>query len=370
MTESAERLRIGCCISAHGFGHATRAMAVMHALGRRLPVRYEIVTTAPAWLFDETLTTSPFRIHPLAVDVGLVQKNAMEEDLDATIRALDGFYPLAAEKIDQVAALLAGCCLVLCDIAPLGIAAARRAGVPSVLLENFTWDWIYQGYAEQWPGLAPHIEYLAGLFAQADYHIQAAPVCRPVEGALVVPPIARPTRAPGLVRDRLRPVPGQRLIMVSMGGVGGCEIPIAPLLKRKDLLFLLTGRSRENEFVHNLRFLGQEDVSWYHPDLVAAADLVVGKLGYSTVAEAYQAGASFAYIRREGFRESEPLAAFVDDRMDSWEISFEQLRSGTWLKSLPQIPGRPFTPTKRASGANQAADYLASLLTAPAHARP
>ncbi len=370
MTEPVERLSVGCCISAHGFGHATRAMAVMHALGRRLPVRYEIVTTAPAWLFDETLTTSPFRIHPLAVDVGLVQKNAMEADLDATVRALDGFYPLTEARVDQVATLFADCALVLCDIAPLGIAAARRVGIPSVLLENFTWDWIYQGYAGQCPGLGRHIAYLAELFHQADHHIQAAPVCRPGDGSLVVAPIARPTRAPGLVRDRLRPVPGQRLIMVSMGGVGGCEIPTAPLLKRKDLLFLLTGRSRENEFVHNLRFLGQEDVSWYHPDLVAAADLVVGKLGYSTVAEAYQAGASLAYVRREDFRESEPLAAFVDARMDSWEISFEQLRSGVWLKSLPQAPGRPFTPTRRISGADQAADYIAALLAALDHARP
>ena len=152
--------------------------------------------------------------------------------------------------------------------------------------------------------------------------------------------------------------------------MGGCEIPTSPLLKRKDLLFLFTGRSRENEFVHNLRFLGREDLAWYHPDLVAAADLVVGKLGYSTMAEAYQAGASFAYIRRPGFRESEPLAAFVDARMDSWEISWEQLRSGSWLKSLPLIPGRPFTPTNRVNGADQVADYLVTLLTEPDYARP
>ena len=370
MNEQEARCSIGCCISAHGFGHATRTVAVLEALARLLPVRYEIVTTAPAWLFAETLTTAPFRLHHLTVDIGLVQKNAMEEDLPATIRALDGFYPLAPELIDQVAALLTGCRLVLCDIAPLGIAAARRANVPSVLLENFTWDWIYQGYAGNWPQLEPHIKSLTGLFRQADHHIQATPVCCSAEGAVVVAPIARPTRSPALVRERLRPVAGQRLITVSMGGVGGCEIPIAPLLKRKDLLFLLMGRSRENEFVHNLRFLGQEDASWYHPDLVAAADLVVGKLGYSTVAEAYQAGKSLAYVRREGFRESESLAAFVDDRMDSWEISFEQLRSGAWLNSLPQITGQSSPPTNRANGADQAAEYLAALLTVPDHARP
>ncbi len=370
MTHREQRLCIGCCISAHGFGHATRAMAVMHALGQRLPVRFKIVTTVPAWLFDETLTTAPFVLYPFPVDIGLVQKNAMEEDLAATIRALDAFYPLAEDRIDLVASVFADCQLVLCDIAPLGIAAAKRAGVPSVLIENFTWDWIYAGYVGQWSRLAAHIAYLAELYAQADYRIQAAPASQPVDDALSVAPVARPLRAPGLVRERLRPIPGQRLVMVSMGGVGGCEISTAPLLKRKDLLFLLTGRSRENEFIHNLRFLGQEDLAWYHPDLVAAADLVVGKLGYSTVAETYQAGASLAYVRRPGFRESDPLAAFVDARMDSWEIGWEQLQNGAWLKTLPLIPGRPFAPTNRANGADQAADFLVDLLVEADHARP
>lgn len=48
--------RIGCCITAHGFGHATRAAAVMEALGRRLPVDCTIVTAAPAQLFAESLS--------------------------------------------------------------------------------------------------------------------------------------------------------------------------------------------------------------------------------------------------------------------------------------------------------------------------
>ena len=362
MSNKSKPYRIGCCISAHGYGHATRAMAVMEALGRCLPVHFEILTAVPPWLFAETLTVS-FRLHSMATDVGLKQHNPLAEDMAATLKALDDFYPLREASVEAAAAIFASCGLILCDIAPLGIAAAKHLGIPSVLLENFTWDWIYEGYAEAWPALRPHIAYLAELFARADYHIQTIPVCGPKPCDLVVAPIARPIRNPGAVRQALRPIPGQRLVLVAMGGIGGWSAQIEPLLKRRDLLFLLAGRSRENEFVHNLRFLGQDDLAWYHPDLVAAADLVVGKAGYSTVAEVYQAGKPFAYISRSGFRESGPMCDFVDSQLDSWEISFEQMGSGEWLTTLPLIPVAPLPAHARRNGAEQAADFLARLAT-------
>lgn len=358
MSIQPKQYRIGCCISAHGYGHATRCMAVLEALNRRLAVHFEILSTVPQWLFAETLT-APYTLHALPTDVGLKQHNPLVEDMPATLKALDDFYPLRETCIESAAAIFAGCDLILCDIAPLGIAAAKRLGIPSVLLENFTWDWIYQGYNEAWPGLNRHIAYLAGLFAQADYHIQAIPVCNPHPCDLVVSPIARPIRNPEAVRQALRPIAGQRLVLVAMGGIGGWTAQVEPLLKRRDLLFLLAGRSRENEFVHNLRFLGQDDLSWYHPDLVAAADLVVGKAGYSTVAEVYQAGKPFAYISRSAFRESGPMCDFIDTHLDSWEITFEQMGNGEWLNTLPLVPVAPLPAHARKNGAEQAAAFLA-----------
>jgi hypothetical protein len=38
--------------------------------------------------------------------------------------------------------------IVVADIPPLAVAAAERAGIPSVALANFTWDWIYRGFPE------------------------------------------------------------------------------------------------------------------------------------------------------------------------------------------------------------------------------
>lgn len=362
-------LHLGFCISGHGFGHATRAIAVMQALVARLPVRFTILTTAPAWLFASSLDC-PHQIHPLQTDIGLIQQDALREDLPATLQALHRFYPLRQTTIDQAAALLQDCALVLCDIAPLGIAAAQQLGVPSVLVENFTWDWIYQGYVERCPALQPLIEYLEPLFAQATHRLQTTPVCHPWSGAVRVAPVARPLRRPELIRQRFFCDSSQRLVLLTMGGLGlqaGQRAALAPMLRQKDTVFVLAGWSRENEFSENLRFLAQDGL-WYHPDLVAAADLVVGKTGYSTVAEAYQANTAYAMLPRPGFREAPVLEAFIDKHLLSWKTELDALVSGSWLAQLALLPGTPPKRPLPMNGADQIADFLLSLLSRKTHA--
>ena len=36
--------------------------------------------------------------------------------------------------------------MTVSDLPPLGIAAAKAAGLPAIALGNFTWDWIYEHY--------------------------------------------------------------------------------------------------------------------------------------------------------------------------------------------------------------------------------
>ncbi|MCL4507154.1 MAG: hypothetical protein M1140_14195, partial [Chloroflexi bacterium] len=194
-------------ITPHGFGHATRASAVMAALQRRDPtVRFEVFTSVPRWLFEQSLDL-PFGYHEAAVDIGLAQQNSLHEDIPETVRRLDAFVPFRPALVEalarQVSAL--GCTKVVCDIAPLGIAVAQAAGLPSVLVENFTWDWIYEGYAEQMPELRPHIETLRGVFASAGRRVQTEPVCAYQRSDLLAAPVRRaPRRTPLEVRQKLK----------------------------------------------------------------------------------------------------------------------------------------------------------------------
>ena len=354
--------RVGCCITPHGFGHAARACAVMEALSVRHSVCFEIVTTVPEWFFTESLTV-PYTLHSINCDIGLVQRNSLEEDPGQTLELLDLFYPLDQVLVDRVAALFGDCSLLICDISPLGIAAAQRAGIVSVLVENFTWDWIYRAYLEQWSGFSSHISYLQQLYSGADYHLQAEPFCLAAEHDLMIAPIARQRQLEShVVRSQLQVADTDTLVLVTMGGVPGMKMDL-DWMAAMDQCFVLPGQTEGEMVVQgNLRMLSP-DSGIYHPDLVAACDAVIGKVGYSTLAEVYQAGVPFGYICRPGFRESAPLAAFIDREMVSAEITGEQFRDSSWLDRVSELCSRPMDRKKRENGSMAAAAFLGDLLT-------
>jgi UDP-N-acetylglucosamine:LPS N-acetylglucosamine transferase len=97
---------------------------------------------------------------------------------------------------------------------------------------------------------------------------------------------------------------------------------------------------------------------FHHPDLVGAADVVVGKLGYSTVAEVFCAGTAIAYIQRPQFPESPILAAWVEEHMAARCLSEDALLDGSWLSLIDGlVPDRgQIPPTPR--GAETAARLI------------
>ena len=140
--KSGER-RIAYFITPHGYGHAARASAVMAAIQQSdSAIRFEIFTQVPRWFFQDSLS-GPFGYHPILTDIGLVQKTSLAEDMPETVKRLDAFLPFDAGSIQDLAKQInqLECQLVLCDIAPMGIAVAGEVSIPSVLIENFTWEY-------------------------------------------------------------------------------------------------------------------------------------------------------------------------------------------------------------------------------------
>src|SRR6266705_6379839 len=199
-------MRIAYFVTPHGFGHAARASAVMVALQEIDPdIQFDIFTQVPHWFFQDSLVRDG-RYYHVCTDIGLVQTTSLHEDLPATVRRLDRFFPCDGALVTTLAALLrsTACALVLCDIAPLGLVAARAAGVPAVLIESFTWDWIYQGYVQEEAILTRHIAYLQPIFASANFHVQMEPVCRPRPADLTALPVSRqPQRSRQQTRAQL-----------------------------------------------------------------------------------------------------------------------------------------------------------------------
>ncbi|RME62834.1 MAG: hypothetical protein D6790_05680, partial [Caldilineae bacterium] len=351
-------------ISSHGFGHAARACAVMAALQRRAPaLRWEIFTQVPKWFFRESLP-GPFTYHDWPTDVGLVQRNALDADLEATLERLNQFLPFRDAQIRRLAYQIqqTNSRAVFCDIAPLGIAAARAAGLPSILVENFTWDWIYQAYADEWPSLQSHMDYLAAAFAAADVHIQTEPVCRaapfgPVD--LTTPPVSRPPRtAPAETRQALGVPRDAPLVLVTMGGVAWEHNNLERLARHPEVHFLLPGEHGPHIHAPDNVHLLPANSGFYHPDLVAASDAVVGKIGYSTLAEVYLAGIPYGYVTRPRFKESAVLAAFVETHMSGVAIPPAHMANARWVDAVPDLLAQPRQQEERINGADTIAAWV------------
>ena len=96
-------------------------------------------------LFERTIR-GPFELDDRPCDTGVVQIDSLQLDEAETIAAAP---PSSTHTFDSArveprrAAASRGARPRRVDAPPLGCAAAARAGIPSVVVSNFTWDWIY-----------------------------------------------------------------------------------------------------------------------------------------------------------------------------------------------------------------------------------
>jgi hypothetical protein len=156
-------------VSGHGYGHSTRTAEVLRAVRERasaLPI--SICTSAPSFLF-EGVVGPPLDVRLVECDVGLIQKDALTIDEAGTVEAVRRFLFGWDALVSREARWLreSGARLVLGDIPPLAFAAAADAGVPSIALGNFSWDWIYSHLAARQPALAEAAAHAARAYARA-----------------------------------------------------------------------------------------------------------------------------------------------------------------------------------------------------------
>ncbi|MGB5162049.1 MAG: hypothetical protein WBO69_19495 [Thermoanaerobaculia bacterium] len=351
-------------VSSHGFGHAARSAAVMESIhDRSQETQLSIFTGVPRWFFEDSMT-APFDYVKCHTDVGLVQATPMDEDLPATLGELSNFLPLREESVERAAKDVRsfGCRLVASDISPLGIAVAAKLGLPCALIENFTWDWIYRAYLEDEPRLAFFIDELHRLYSSVPLRIQAQPYCEPVTGAAEVSPISRSVRQSAQeIRTKLQLPGDSSFVLMTMGGFQVSYRFLERLYRYPEVTFVIPGAADRIHRERNLIRLPHR-TTFQHADLVAAADMVVGKLGYSTLAEVIQAETPYLFIQRPRFPESPALASYARRRLVCAEITEPELEAAEWPGLLPELKRNRRAPTIEQQGSQQAAGLLLDLL--------
>ena len=135
-------------ISGHGFGHASRSIEIINALVDRRPdLRVIIRSSVAPWLVERTARKG-VTLSTAEVDTGVVQLDSLNLDAATSIARAEAFMATFDDRVAAEAAFLRAhdATMTISDLPPLGIAAAKAAGVPAIATGNFTWDWIYAHY--------------------------------------------------------------------------------------------------------------------------------------------------------------------------------------------------------------------------------
>ena len=358
--------RFAFFVTPHGFGHASRAVAVAESLTRRLPTcQFEFFTTVPKHHIAASVEN--FHYQTLDCDIGLVQIDALRVDLSKTLQRLNSFLPFDPTEVQRLVDYLKHqCCIaVISDISPLGLQVARAAALPSVLIENFTWDWIYQGYALRYPEMGNHAAYLSSIFACADLHLQCQPICHTKPDGVLTSPVSRRfQKDPATVRSQLGLSLATKMVFISMGGTPHSLPDLEMLAKHYgDIAFVIAGHYPTRVTPSNIRLL-PIDTPLFHPDLVRSANVVIGKVGYSTIAEVYQAGVPFGYFSRRKSPEMPPLLSFLKENIQGIHFTDDDYQTNAWLDHLSTLLSMPnIDRSKEPNGADQCADEITKLVT-------
>jgi L-arabinokinase len=369
-------------VSGHGFGHASRSIEVINAiLAKRPEVRIGVRTSAPRWLFDLTVK-GKVAFSTLECDTGVVQLDALSLDEADSIRRAASFHSdlvtRAASETRVLRELGAG--LIVGDIPPLAFAVGASAGIPTVGLGNFTWDWIYADYprVRLAPSLLPAIR---GAYAKGSMALRLPMSAGFDTFANVkdIPFIARhASRTREEVCKALKLPADKPLVLVSFGGVGLPGLDATALSKFKKYNVIMTAsapmsRARKDtpavERKGSLATVNEEamyDAGVRYEDLVGAADVVVTKPGYGIIAECIANDAALLYTSRGHFPEYDVLVAEIPKYLRSAFIGHDDLFDGKWESHIDKLLAQP-KPKKKpeTNGADVAAEIILKALDKP-----
>ena len=357
---------IWCAISSHGLGHAAQVVPVLNEAGRLVPgLRAILRTQVPAWFFRDRLTI-PWTLEPASQDIGCIQHGPLAIDIAATWEAHARFHEKWDRKVvDEIQAIrTSGTALVLSDISHLAIEAGGKAGLPAIGLCNLSWDEILEPLAD--PAQPDHREIVAHIrraYAHADLLLRPSPgiPMNAFRRIADIGPIADPAPGgPADLRKALAAGPGERTVLIAFGGIALEALPFEQLDRLEGYRFLVAGSVPDG----CMRISAASTLPHSFRALLASADLLVTKPGYSTVVEAVALGKPVVYVRRYNFADEQSLVDYLHRHGRAVELSAQDFTAGRWQAALhaadrtPSPSAIPPRPTGAADAARALQHYL------------
>ncbi|CBI20799.3 hypothetical protein VitviT2T_004585 [Vitis vinifera] len=336
VSASRQHLVFAYYVTGHGFGHATRVVEVVRHLilaGHDV----HVVSAAPDFVFTSEVQSPRLFIRKVLLDCGAVQADALTVDRLASLEkysetAVAPRASILATEIEWLNSIKAD--LVVSDVVPVACRAAADAGIRSVCVTNFSWDFIYAEYVMVAGNHHRSIVWqIAEDYSHCEFLIRLPGYCPmpAFRDVIDVPLVVRRLhKSRKEVRKELGIGEDVKLVIFNFGGQ-----PAGWKLKEEYLpsgwLCLVCGASDKDELPPNFLRLAK-DV--YTPDLIAASDCMLGKIGYGTVSEALAFKLPFVFVRRDYFNEEPFLRNMLEYYQGGVEMIRRDLLTGHWLPYL------------------------------------
>ncbi|KAL9331115.1 hypothetical protein ACSQ67_000725 [Phaseolus vulgaris] len=347
VSASTKHLVFAYYVTGHGFGHATRVTEVVrHLIHAGHDVH--VVTGAPDFVFTTEIQSPRFvMMIPIAIDdnpdqielfvlldCGAVQADALTVDRLASLSkysetAVKPRAQILAQESEWLNSVEAD--LVVSDVVPVACRAAADAGIRSVCVTNFSWDFIYAEYVMA-AGLHHRsiVWEIAEDYSHCEFLIRLPGYCpMPAFRDIIDVPLVvrRLHKSAKEVRKELGVTDDVKLVILNFGGQpSGLKLKVEFL--PPGWLCLVCGASKSDDLPPNFMKLAKDA---YTPDIIAASDW---KIGYGTVSEALAYKCPFVFVRRDYFNEEPFLRNMLEHYQCGVEMIRRDLLTGHWRPYL------------------------------------
>lgn len=332
-------MSIAFYISGHGFGHAARQGAIIRELAAQ-KIKVFVRTPTPQKFFNFAGVDYVSNRY----DIGLIQPDSLTVDVPATFAWYKNFLKEQPELIAQEVAFIREnkVRLIVSDMPPIAFEIAQTAGILSVACTHFTWDWVYAQYMADFPQFQPIVDSLRESYGKATLALQM-PFAHEFDMFSQVEAIPLVTNPLTQSREEIRAtfhVPDDyRICLLSMGGMNWGDSDISVLRDMQGWTFLVMPDVWDSVCdLSNFHKIATDYPNYQN--LIAAADVLVGKAGWSTVAEVIAHRTPMLYTLRDGYSENVLLEAGLREFGNSLYIEKSAFVSGAWTQALNEIVER------------------------------
>ena len=322
--------KVAYYVTAHGFGHGTRSCDVLAALARARPdVGLVVVTDLSEGFLRSRLPFANVSIRRGRFDVGMVQRDSLRVDLEATLAEGDTFLASVASLVHAEEAFLReqGVAVVVADIPAIPLVAAANLGLPSIAVGNFGWDYIYEEHAEHDARWAPLVSHFREGYARADVLLRLpfAEPMRPFRARVDLPLVATPgvNRRAELAERYGLPM-DDVWALLSFTSLDWGARALEKVAATRGISFLSLPPLELAS--PRVKVLDRAVVSY--ADLLASCDVVVTKPGYGVVSECAVNDKPIVWSPRDAFREQPILVEALDRSLRSVMLPTEALYAG------------------------------------------